>query len=67
MPNAAYHCVRIAVLTEAEKQGKPTAELEAEAQRAYEALVAALHGAGYLEQYRRVFPEYENIAGDVKR
>jgi len=63
---AAYHCMTIAALTEAAKQGKPTVELESEAKRAYEALVAQLHGAGYLAQYLRVFPEYENLDGDVK-
>lgn len=55
---AAYHCMTIAVLTTAEKDAKPTAALEAEAKHAYEALVAALHRAGYLAQYLNTFPEH---------
>ncbi len=48
---AAEHCMSIAWLTETEKEGKPTATIEAEARRAYERLVAALHRAGYLAPY----------------
>ena len=61
---AAYHCMTMAALTEAEKQGKPTTELEGEAKRAYEALVAALSGAGYLARYLDIFPDYSGPAGD---
>ena len=63
---AAYHCMTIAVLTEAGKQGKPTEELEAESKSAYEVLVAALHRAGYLAVYPTVFPEYADIGNGVK-
>ncbi len=42
---ATEHCMSIAWLTEAEKEGKPTGTIEAEAKRAYERLVAALHRA----------------------
>ena len=52
---ATAHCMSIAWLTEAQKEGRPTESIEAEAKRAYERLVAALHGAGYLAPYWRVF------------
>ena len=56
---AAEHCMSIAWLTEAEKEGKPTGTIEAEAKRAYERLVAALHRAGYLARYMTAFAATE--------
>ena len=54
---AAYHCVSIALLTEADQMGKPMGEVEAEAKQAFEALLTALHRAGFLDQLPKVFPE----------
>ncbi len=63
---AAYHCISIALLTEADKLGQPMGEIEAEAKQAFESLLGALQRAGYLDRYPKVFPEHTKARATSK-
>ena len=54
---AAYYCMSLILLGEAEKDGKLTPQVEVEAKRVRDLLIAALHRGGYFDEYLSLIPE----------